>query len=648
MSPLSEPITNCAGLEKHTGKLLSACVLFGLVVLGGCATTDSSSPVMARGAQSIADAIPEDKVTSEPRRLAAEGIRHLDGHDLDAALIAFNKALAADGANAMLNFFTALTYHLQALDGADGEYDLARQGYDRAIRIDPSNWVAYYFAGLLELDQRNFRAAQNRFAEALNLDASDPDLLYNMAVASYYVGDLPLAEGVLRQLRAIEPDSERVRRASAMTLAGLGDTDAAQIFADGSDGSGSADPSLGALAKRLADWNRFYARNQKQLAEIGISSEGMVRDVEPGWQDSSVETAPKPAAAPTGAVETGPLDDTEANEASPGEEKKKDADENQMVIVDVVIIRTEETATTSKGVNLLNSLTMELGSSNSNAAFQATTSSSKTVGNVTKAISSALTIPSITYSINIANAANSRTEILARPTLVAMNGEKSEFFSGVSIKASTLPSTAGGTGDSVSIEDDVGVKLGITPTLLDDGRVKIEVEAERKYLNTPNSKITGFTSTLETSRTTVGATVAMRFGNTLILSGLSEKESESTDNGVPLLRDIPIVQYLFDKKTTTDFNRSVLLLITPRLPEYVYQKGVTDAAKPGDNDALNDFRALYADWFKPYPNWASVFRHMQDNALYREFRTGDVALERWEAREDLSFRLKQAIDFLYY
>jgi hypothetical protein len=183
---------------------------------------------------------------------------------------------------------------------------------------------------------------------------------------------------------------------------------------------------------------------------------------------------------------------------------------------------------------------------------------------------------------------------------------------------------------------------------LSDGRVKIAVEAERTFLNTPNTAITGFTSTLETSRTTVKANVAMKYGETLILSGLSEKETERTRDGVPLLQDIPGIQYFFSRRTTTDFNKSVLLLLTPRQPEYVFQKSRNTAHGAGENSILNEFQARYSDWFRAYPNWASIFSHMQANSLYREFRTGDVVLDRWESDASLKNRLKRALEFLYY
>ena len=47
-------------------------------------------------------------------------------------------------------------------------------------------------------------------------------------------------------------------------------------------------------------------------------------------------------------------------------------------------------------------------------------------------------------------------------------------------------------------------------------------------------------------------------------------------------------------------------------------------------------------------NLTSVFHHLNLTELYREFRTSDVELERWDRMEKTTQRLRQAFDFLYY
>jgi type II secretory pathway component GspD/PulD (secretin) len=146
----------------------------------------------------------------------------------------------------------------------------------------------------------------------------------------------------------------------------------------------------------------------------------------------------------------------------------------------------------------------------------------------------------------------------------------------------------------------------------------------------------------------VSANVAMNFGETLILSGLSEKETGNERDGVPILQDIPILQYFFSKQSTLDFQKSVLILMTPRLPSYTYRSEETRSRLNQRDRALNELEARYSDWFKPYPNWASVYNHMQQNSLYREFRTGDVKMETWANAESIKSRVAQALEFLYF
>ncbi|MEQ8195758.1 MAG: type II and III secretion system protein, partial [Rhodospirillales bacterium] len=324
------------------------------------------------------------------------------------------------------------------------------------------------------------------------------------------------------------------------------------------------------------------------------------------------------------------------------------AEAQKMVIVDVVIIRTQENVTTNKGVNLLNGLSVQFGGTSGGFIF--TETKTEADGPNTQTITKRLSIPSVTYSLNIANANASRNEILARPTLIALSGQESNFFSGTAVTAAAV---GGGTsGATINIEKEIGVKLSVVPAFLKDGRVRLKVNAERTFLSTPDTTSVTFTLRIDTTKTTVNANVVMNFGETLILSGLSEKETERRRDGVPGLQDIPLVQYFTSKATTNDFQKSVLILLTPRPASYVFQnerqKSETKEKQTEGERVLSELQARYSDWFRPYPNWASIFHHMQANSLYREFRTGDVTLEKWTDYQSHENRLRQVLDFLFY
>jgi type II secretory pathway component GspD/PulD (secretin) len=72
----------------------------------------------------------------------------------------------------------------------------------------------------------------------------------------------------------------------------------------------------------------------------------------------------------------------------------------------------------------------------------------------------------------------------------------------------------------------------------------------------------------------------MQFGETLVLGGLSEKEDSVVRDGVPILQDVPVLQYFFSNEQTVDFHKSVLILITPRRAHRVSAPGADYSAPP--------------------------------------------------------------------
>ena len=660
--------------------LLKLSLLASVALLPGCATMDdagfsggAATATNARPLKLDKLAIPKDRIRNEPQQFAAKGIAALEAGKLDEASNAFNEALRLDAGNSYLHLLNALSYHLRALQGDSPMFEMASEGYLVALRHDQSNWVARYHLGLLELDQKKYESAKQHFAETLIYRADDADVLYNMVIASYYAHDVPTAADMLKRLRLRETDTARVLRASAIVAAALDKPEEAESYIALYEAKTKDEAGKAQMERRTADWRRFHNNFQQYIQKAqfggggfggggfggggfgggGYGSGGQQQVINPpsispqgaqggfgsggfgsgGFGASSGFGAPAAVPGLPGQPPT-----------TPGGPPLED-----MVIVDVVIISTEEDYSTRKGINILSGLNLQFGSSTAPAFSQAVTS----VDGVsrTDTITRAITIPSITYTLNIVNTNTSRSEILARPTLIGLKGQPSVFFSGLDITAAANTGSGGGlASSSIQIQKEIGVRLGIIPNIDPDGRVRLQVEANRSFLRAPSSSISSFDFRLETTKTTVNANVVMNFGETLILSGLSEKETGRNRDGVPGLQEIPLVQYLFSNRTTRDFQRSVLILLTPRLPQYVYKAGGV-APSTGDakaDEAMAELRARFADWFTPYPNWASVFHHMQSNSLYREFRTGDVSLERWQDQESFSNRLKTALDFLYF
>jgi len=655
------------------------------LMTASCQTTDFKGTLgdARKPTVQVSQQVPHRLVNSEPRRITLAGLQALEANDLDAASAKFNQALKMDIRNSYLQFINSLTYHLRALDGNAQDFELARTGYALAQQFDPNNWLAAFYEGLLHKDLREFEKAQASFARAYLLERGNPDILFELAQASYYAQDLKTALGALRSLEKADlPLVQRRRLAdlSAIVHAGANMPNAATRYLRNFEKQTKDARRVAYLRRRLAAWRDFHVRRTGSAPKSAFQ---LAQFVVPEGEGEPIEAVPVPKVeeksleAPTNAEPTqeqGKEEQTTETDSNPwfgpkSEPAKKEpagaADAplpeqepteapNPMVVVDVVILRTEDDNTTSRGINLLSGLKIQFGDPLAGTAGLSF-SRQKTDDRVdpddsvnTRTVTRLISLPAVSYSLNIANAAQARNEILARPTLVAMSGETSEFFSGVQVAAAAVSS---GQGDSVSIDKEIGVKLAVTPEILENGFVRLDVEAERTFLTQPSSSVV-FNFRLDTTKTSLNSAVTLRFGQTLILGGLSEREKEGNRDGVPFLQEIPGVQYLFSQKTTRDFNKSVLILITPRRAQALdqtpeeFQKNLSRlTAKERDIEQLSyEFR----DWFKPTPNVNGIFQHMQENTLYREFKNGDFPLASWQSQQGHLDRLITALEFLYY
>lgn len=568
--------------------------------------------------------------------LIKEGLDYVQENELEKASKTFNLALQLDMTNSHLQFLNANTYHLLALTKDSGYFDLAIEGYQLSTNFDNTNWYPLYYLGLLHLDKKEYDLAQDLFADALLYNNEEPDIVYNFIVASYYAQDPISAAGGVEQLKILEPNSERLAKAASIVYASLNEQDEAKVWLSALSHQTDIEDNT---FTRVQDWSDFYQQLLKDNTINVLEKKKRIGEDDEDDEDDTDEYEE---------------DADEYNDSSSNDTKEPlsadvtFAEDEDMLIADIVIVASEDKQTDSRGVNILDGLTLQLGDGTDAAVNITQTGTNESNGTMT--ITRRLTIPYITYTLNIINAKTEKSEILARPSLVASEGIESTFFAGENIIAGAA--STGSNAKPIQVDLDLGVQLNITPTNLEKDLVELTVLVERTSLKSTSSNVS-FTYQVRQAKTNVQASVKMRRGDTLILSGLSEKETETIRNGVPLLEDIPIIQYFFSRRVDTDFNKSVLVLITPRLPQYTYRSRETRidiAQQRGEDESfiLKELKGRYSDWFKPYPNWTSVYSQLQQNSLYREFRTGDVKFDKWDSQITHSERLKNIFKFLYY
>ncbi len=327
--------------------------------------------------------------------------------------------------------------------------------------------------------------------------------------------------------------------------------------------------------------------------------------------------------------------------------KKKVPKLPKMVLVDVVILRTEEIYSENKGINLLDGLTATLtGTLLAYTNVKGTAADGSSMNTEFTTISPSLTLTGLEYNLNIFNEGANKIEILARPSLLAVENQPSKFHSG-SVMHVQLSSTYS---DGSMVDVPIGIDLNITPKFHGDDTLEIVVHAERSYLE-PRSENVGFQAFSQTSRTSVDATAILKYNETLILSGLTVSESEMTKSGVPGLQDIPGVQYLFSNEQKANLKKSILILLTPRKAKY-FQNDIDP--KEAEKALKIEKETHYAhtnslkNREKIDNNIDAVLAHMANKKLYRQFRKGDLELDEWYKQDTMTGAFDRVLGFLYY
>lgn len=168
---------------------------------------------------------------------------------------------------------------------------------------------------------------------------------------------------------------------------------------------------------------------------------------------------------------------------------------------------------------------------------------------------------------------------LANPTLVARSGDKASFLVGGEIAVPIASgSNAGGT--SVTIEwKEFGVRLGFTPTVLEDGSITLQVAPEVSQLDfTTPLVLSGFTIPTLISRKT-STTVHMNSGEHLVVGGLKHSDRNKVVRKIPVLGSIPLLGFFFTYTRTESVEREMLVVVSP---EIVDQASTTLPALPTD------------------------------------------------------------------
>lgn len=148
---------------------------------------------------------------------------------------------------------------------------------------------------------------------------------------------------------------------------------------------------------------------------------------------------------------------------------------------------------------------------------------------------------------------------LAEPTLVAISGEAAKFHAG-----GELPVPVAQDKDTISVAwKPFGVSVAFTPFVLSEGRISLRVSAEVSELSSQGAITTGGISLPSIQTRKAETVVEMPSGSALAMAGLLSDTTRQNTDGVPELKNLPILGSLFRSKDFKNSQSELVVLVTP-------------------------------------------------------------------------------------
>lgn len=160
-------------------------------------------------------------------------------------------------------------------------------------------------------------------------------------------------------------------------------------------------------------------------------------------------------------------------------------------------------------------------------------------------------------------ASTGRVRILSRPVIHAQNSQEATILVGAErpfVQVFRSLPTDAAVRDQVVQYRDVATSLTILPTINTDGYVNIQLTQE---VNNATSETQFGAPVISTRKATTH--LLARDGQTLVIGGLVDRQTDRTRSGIPLLSEIPVLGGLFGRTRESDATSELFLFLTPHI-----------------------------------------------------------------------------------
>lgn len=157
-------------------------------------------------------------------------------------------------------------------------------------------------------------------------------------------------------------------------------------------------------------------------------------------------------------------------------------------------------------------------------------------------------------------------DVLSRPYILTRDNQEARILVGEEfpLVTNTRTTDAGNTLNTIEYED-IGIILGVTPQINDEGLVVLNVTQELSSILESTVQISENLNAARIAKRTAETRIAVHDGQTVVLGGLMQDEVTKTVRKVPLLGDLPLIGGLFKRTQESTTKTELLLFLTPEV-----------------------------------------------------------------------------------
>ena len=158
-----------------------------------------------------------------------------------------------------------------------------------------------------------------------------------------------------------------------------------------------------------------------------------------------------------------------------------------------------------------------------------------------------------------------KLNILSSPSITTLDNQMAFTENG-----ERIPFVSYSDGDQEVSWEDAVLHLEITPHVIDGENLKMKILIKKDEVDTSRN-VAGNPYIIKKQTDT---TLIVKDGETIVISGLSKQRTSGGDRGIPGLKDVPALGYLFKGDSRAEKMEEVLIFITPHIlkPEVAEQK----------------------------------------------------------------------------